>query len=75
MIRSRTQWVTEGEKPSKYFCALEQGNYVYKTIKHLQKQDKKYKRGQNQILNEINASMLTCLEKIQKLKNSILITI
>ena len=23
MIRSRTQWVTEGEKPSKYFCALE----------------------------------------------------
>ena len=75
MIRSRTQWVTEGEKPSKYFGALEQGNYVIKTIKHLQKQDKRYTRDQNEILNEIKNSMPTCLEKIQKLKNSIWITV
>ena len=53
MVRSRTQWVTEGEKPSKYFCALEQGNFLDKTIKHLQKQDKTFTRDQKEILNEV----------------------
>ena len=53
MIRSRTQWVTEGEKPSQYFCALEHGNYLDKTIKHLQKQDKTFTRDQKEILNEV----------------------
>ena len=30
MIRSRMQWLAEGEKPSRYFCALEHNNYVDK---------------------------------------------
>ena len=35
MIRSRTQWLDEGERPTKYFCALENHNFMNKTIKKL----------------------------------------
>ena len=33
VIRSRAQWVEEGEKPTKYFCNLETRNVLNKTIK------------------------------------------
>ena len=33
IVRSRTRWVEEGEKPTKYFCNLESRNYINKTIK------------------------------------------
>ena len=39
MIRSRTQWLDEGERPTKYFCGLETKNYVNKTIKKLKVND------------------------------------
>ena len=39
MIRSRTKWLDEGEKPTKYFCVLETKNYVNKTIKKLKVND------------------------------------
>jgi hypothetical protein len=29
-VRSRARWVEEGEKPSRYFCALESRNYSNK---------------------------------------------
>ena len=35
MIRSRTQWIDEGERPTKYFCALENKNFLDKTIKRV----------------------------------------
>ena len=35
IIRSRPQWLIEGEKP-KYFCSLEKYNYVENTIKCIQ---------------------------------------
>ena len=35
MIRSRTRWIEEGEKPSKYFCNLESRNVLNKTIKKI----------------------------------------
>ena len=35
MIRSRMQWLTEAEKPTSYFCKLENTNFVNKTIKKL----------------------------------------
>ena len=44
VVRSRMQWITEGEKPSRYFCALEYNNYTDKTIQYLQKQDQTYTR-------------------------------
>ena len=35
MIRSRAQWLSEGEKPSKYFCSLEKFYYTKKQLKEL----------------------------------------
>ena len=35
MIRSRAQWIDEGERPTKYFCALETKNFLDKTIKRV----------------------------------------
>ena len=35
LVRSKSQWTAEGEKPTKYFCALEHKKYVDKTIKKL----------------------------------------
>jgi hypothetical protein len=32
LVRSRAQWVDEGEKPTKYFCGLESKNYTSKII-------------------------------------------
>ena len=53
MIRSRMQWVAEGERPSKYFCALEKSHFLEKTIKCLCKDDMTYTRDQQEILHEI----------------------
>lgn len=35
VVRSRIQWLHEGEKPSRYFCNLEKRNYIDKVIKKL----------------------------------------
>ena len=40
MVRSRTQWVREGERPTKYFCSLENKQYIEKTVKSLKIDDK-----------------------------------
>ena len=34
-VRSRTRWLHSGEKPSKYFCSLEQKIFFNKTIKKI----------------------------------------
>ena len=36
VIRSRAQWVEEGEKPTKYFCNLETRNFLNKTVKKVE---------------------------------------
>ena len=41
MIRSRAKWLSEGEKPSRYFCALEKHLYMEKTIRKLVTDDGK----------------------------------
>ena len=33
MIRSRIQWLQDGEKPTKHFCNLENKAYTEKTMK------------------------------------------
>ena len=35
------KWLVEGEKPSSYFCNLENKNFLEKTIKKLKTQDGK----------------------------------
>jgi hypothetical protein len=37
LVRSRAQWVDEGEKPTKYFCGLESKNYTSKIIPKVEK--------------------------------------
>ena len=32
MVRARARWIEQGEKPSKYFCNLENRNFVSKRI-------------------------------------------
>ena len=39
MLRARAQWLSEGEKPSKYFCSLEKHYYSEKTIRKLVKKN------------------------------------
>ena len=52
-IRSRHQWLKEGEKPSKFFCNLENKNFIEKTIKSVQLQDGSFVTEQNQVLSHI----------------------
>ncbi|KAK6172819.1 hypothetical protein SNE40_016401 [Patella caerulea] len=39
LIRSRAQWVEQGEKPSKYFFKLESRNYYSKLVTYLEDDD------------------------------------
>ena len=61
LIRSRTQWVIEGEKPTKYFCALEHKNYMDKTIKCLKTKNHTVTRKQEEILQEVKIIMKSFL--------------
>ena len=52
-IRSRANWLKDGEKPSKYLTSLENKNYIEKTIKRFKKQDGQILTEQSGILNEV----------------------
>ena len=52
-VRSRAQWISEGEKPTKYFCALEHRNFIEKTIKKLTLNNGTVLNEQSEILNEV----------------------
>ena len=53
MIRSRSKWLNEFEKPTKFYLNLEKWNYVEKTIKKLEKSTGEILTDQKQILNEV----------------------
>ena len=36
MIRSKARWIEHGEKPTNYFCNLENRNFITKTIAKLE---------------------------------------
>ena len=52
-IRSRVQWLHQGEKPSKYFCSLENKNYIDKTIKKIKHENGQTITDQKSILFEV----------------------
>ena len=52
MIRSKAQYINQGEKPTKYFCRLEKHNYVSKIIGQLEKDDGTSLTEQQEILKE-----------------------
>ena len=53
MIRSRAQWISEGEKPSKFFCSLEKNFYTEKTVKKIITNSGSILTEQKPILSEI----------------------
>ena len=55
LIRSRTQWLSQGEKPTKYFCSLEHHNYTEKTVKKVIIKDRTEVSDQKHILNELKS--------------------
>lgn len=53
VIRSRMQWIEEGEKPSSYFCGLESRNFTSKIIPKIEKENGEIVTNQYEILNEV----------------------
>lgn len=51
-LRSRSKWIEEGEKPSKYFTSLESKNFINKQIPKLVQEDETIIYDQDEILNE-----------------------
>lgn len=51
-IRSKSKWIEEGEKPTKYFINLETQNYVSKQIPKIEKDDGSVIFDQMEILHE-----------------------
>ena len=53
IIRSRTRWAEEGEKPTKYFCSLESRNFINKTIPKMELENGEIIYKQADILEEV----------------------
>ena len=54
LLRSRARWIVDGEKATKYFCALEKRNYTSKQILKLHKQNGTITTDVREILVEVN---------------------
>ena len=53
IVRSKTRWIEQGEKLTKYFFNLEKRNYNHKTIKELKYPEGKSVTKEEEILEEI----------------------
>ena len=70
IVRSRVQWLQHGEKPSKYFCSLENKQFTEKTIKCIKKENGTIINEQAKILNEIKIFYQSLFNSYdQKLEN------
>ena len=69
-VRSKAQWIEEGEKPSKYFCHLESKNFVNKTIPKLVTENNIIIHDQNKILKEAKIYYQKLYTKLDALKNN-----
>ena len=52
LIRTHAQIIEEDEKPSKYFCNLENNNYSSKIIPKIENEDGSFIKEQDAILEE-----------------------
>ena len=68
-IRSRIQWLIEGEKASKTFCKLETRNYIEKTIRKLQIANDQYIYDQKELLHHTKSYYSNLFEKKDKYSN------
>ena len=53
LIRSRARWIEKGEKPSQYFCSLENRNFVSKSMNSLISQNGEEISESEQITTEL----------------------
>ena len=51
-IRAKARWIEEGEKPSKYFCNLENRNFISKMMPTIVRNDGSLASDQNEIIEE-----------------------
>ena len=63
LVRSRAKWIQEGEKPTKYFCNLENNNFVSKTMLKLKSKDNKILNNHEDIMNETKSFYQNLYEK------------
>lgn len=68
LIRSHCKWIEEGEKPTKYFSALEKRNYINKIISKLINDQEVEINNQNEILHEVKKFLKSLYEN----KNNLL---
>lgn len=68
LIRSRVQWLQHGEKPSKYFCNLENRNFVDRSMSFLETNNGQFIYDQNKILMEVQ-HFYECLYSEQHVTN------
>ena len=68
MIRSRAKWIDQGETVSKYFCNLENRNFVSKAMPNLITEDGTKTKNQVEILNETSSFYKKLYEK-REVKN------
>lgn len=61
-IRSKSKWIDEGEKPTRYFINLETRNFINKQIPNIEKEDGSFILDQTEILKETK----TFYEKLYK---------
>lgn len=54
LVRAKAKWVEEGEKPSKYFCNLENRNFVSKRMTSLINNEGREITQQSEIKTEVN---------------------
>ena len=53
VVRSRAQYLLDGEKPTKYFCSLESKKYIEKTVRKVKLDNGSYLTDQTEILKEM----------------------
>ena len=61
-VRSRAKWIDQGEKVTKYFCNLENRNYVSKNMPNVWKKDGSKTTNQNEIVDEVSKFYETLYE-------------
>jgi len=72
LIRSRAKWINERDKPSNYFCNLENRNFVSKTMNKLYSRNGTLLHNKEEILTEAMNHFKSLYSK-KPVKTSILI--
>ena len=70
IVRSKTRWIEQGEKPTKYFFNLEKRNYNHKTIIELKHPEGKSVTKEEEILEEIEIFYKELYTSITSVENA-----